>query len=75
MDDQSLKQRKISFANSEHTGVIGAIFDDCRTAMPNLVGETEFETVVNAITTQVEANFKLRLLQYIDSIKKGKLHD
>jgi hypothetical protein len=72
MDEQSLKQRKISLATSEHSSTIVELIKDCIQQTP-LVGKTEWETIVAAITLDVQSTMLRDVVDYIDRIKKGAL--
>lgn len=72
--EQSLKQKKISLATSEHAPIIIELLKDC---MPqtNLVAKTEWETIVNAITLDVHGTILRTMVDYLEDIRKGSLHE
>lgn len=70
---QSLTQRIISLATSEHASTVFELLKQVM-QQPNLVGETEFETVKNAITLDVQANILKEVVDYLDKARKGELH-
>lgn len=71
--EQSLKQKKIAFAQSEHIeAVIALIKESCGEHV--LVGETEFETIKNAVTLEANSTLIKNFINLIDHIKKGGLH-
>jgi hypothetical protein len=72
--DQTAKQQKIALAQSEHYLTIIELMRDCTSKNP-IIGENEFKTLVNAITLDVEANFMIRMSNYIEDIRKGCLHE
>lgn len=72
--DQTLKQQKIALAQSEHASVIVELIKDCTSKNP-IIADTEFKTLVNAITLEVEANLMRSVVDYIEAIRKGALHD
>lgn len=72
--NQSLIQKKIALANSEHSAVIIELLKDCMAHKP-IIGKTEFETLVNAITLEVQGNMLKAIVDYLDYIKKGGLHE
>lgn len=74
-NEQSLKQRKIALAQSEHAGAIVDLIKDCTTPIVDIIGKNEFETLVNAITLEVEGKMMVRLVDYIKRIREGALHD
>lgn len=69
MDEQSIKQKMITFATSE--GAQGAIelLKKCRTQLTTVLDESEFKTLVNALTLEIEANLIQRLVVTIDRIR------
>lgn len=72
--EQTLKQKKISLAQSEHAFTIVELMRDCTSKSP-IIADTEWKTIVNAITLEVEANMMRRMVDYIEEIRKGSLHD
>lgn len=75
MENQTTTQRKISLAQSEHSGAIIELMKDCTTQIVDIIGKTEFETLVNAITMEVEGRMMAKMVDHIDRIRKGSLHD
>jgi hypothetical protein len=69
MDEQTAKQKMIAFATSENaTGAI-ELMKKCRTQLTTVLDESEFKTLVNALTLEVEANLIQRLVVTIDRIR------
>ncbi len=73
-NEQSLKQKKIALAQSEHAPVIIELIKDCLTQKP-LVAKTEWETIVNAITLDAQSSILRGMVDLIDNIRKGSLHE
>ena len=73
-ENNTLKQRKIALAQSEHAGTIIDLIRDVIPRRP-LVGGTEWETIVSAVTMDTLSTLMLDLTKYIDDIRKGILHD
>jgi len=71
-EDQTIKQRKILFANSEHVATVIQILKECAYGGP-LVGATEFETVRNAVTMDANGQMVLDFINAVANIKAGKL--
>ncbi len=71
-ETQSLVQKKIAFAQSEHVGATLAILKDSFRKGP-LVGETEYNTLVNAITMDAQSDIFIKFIETVDFIKKGGL--
>ena len=74
LQDQSLKQKKIALAQSEHAYIIVELMKDCMSHAP-LIADTEFKTLVNAITLDVQSTMLRSVLDYIEGIRKGALHE
>lgn len=73
IEQQTLVQKKVAFSNSPHIEAVLAILKDC-CAGQKLVGETEFETVKNAITMDAQAQMIIDFVAALDRIKKGELN-
>ncbi len=71
--EQTLKQKKISFAQSEHVEAVVALLREAG-GVDKLVGDTDFATVVNAATLDAQQNMIVKFLNQIDFIKKGGLN-
>lgn len=71
--EQSLKQKMISFAGSDYAGAV-ELLKKCRTRVTTVVEKNEFQTLVNAITLECEANLIGRLVVAIDEIRKGNIN-
>lgn len=72
MDDQTIKQKMITFATSENAPGAIELLKKCRTQLQTVVAGTEFLTIVNALTLEVEANLIQRLVVAIDNIRQGE---
>lgn len=72
--DQNLKQKKIILAQSEHAPVIIELMKDCLTQTP-LIAKTEWETIVNTITLDAQSTMLRSMVDLLEEIRKGKLHD
>jgi hypothetical protein len=71
--EQSMKQKKIAFAQSDHIeAVVALLRESCR--QEKLVGDTEYETVVNAVTLDAQSDLIIKFINQIDFIKQGGLH-
>lgn len=73
-EDQSVKQKKIAFAQASEMVEAAIIILKESTTQQALVGDTEFETVVNAVTLDAQSSLIIKFLEAIDSIKNGSLH-
>lgn len=70
----TIKQKKIAFAQSEHVDAAVLILRETISQKP-LVGSSEYETVVNAVTLDAQSDMILKFLNTLDFIKKGGLHE
>lgn len=71
---QSLKQKKIALATSEHAPVIIELLKDCM-PQPQLIAKTEWETIVNAVTLDVHGTILRTMVDYLEDIRRGSLHE
>lgn len=69
---QTLNQKKIQFANSGHLEAVLALLKDSSNH-DKLVGDTEYETVVNAVTLDAQSTLIINFINAIDQIKGGSL--
>lgn len=73
-ENLSLKQKKIALAQSEHAATIIELMKDCCSQTP-LVAETEWKTIVNTITLDVQSTMLRTMVDLLENIRKGSLHD
>ena len=73
-NEQSLRQKKIALATSEHAPIIIELLKDCM-HQEGLVGKNEFETLVKAITLDVHGTILRSMVDYLENIRAGGLHD
>lgn len=73
-NEQSIKQKKIALAQSEHAPVIIELMKDIMPQTP-IVAKTEWETIVNAVTLEVHGTMLRKMVDYLEEIRKGKLHE
>ena len=70
--DQNTKQQMVIFANSENaTGAI-ELMKAQRTQLTTVLSATEFQTLVNALTLEIESSLIQRFIIAIDTIRTGK---
>jgi len=75
MENQTANQRKIALAQSEHAGTIIELMKDCM-GQPELVDrKSEWGTIVNTITMDAQGTMITRMVDYLEEIRKGSLHD
>jgi len=70
--EQSLNQKKIALAQSEHAGTVIALMKDCISQTP-LVADSQWATIVNTIKMDTESTMLRNMVDLIDRIKKGSL--
>ncbi len=73
-NEQSLKQKKIALAASEHAPVIIELMKDCMAQIP-IVADTEWKTIVNAITLEVQGTMLRTMVDHLEGIRNGSLHE
>ena len=73
-NNQSLNQKKIALATSEQAPVIIELMKDCMSQTP-IIAKTEWETIVNAITLEVQGTMLREMVDYLENIRKGSLHE
>lgn len=73
-DNQNLKQKKIILATSEHAPIVIELMKDCMTKTP-IVEDTEWKTIVNAITLETQGTMLRTMVDYLERIRQGALHD
>jgi hypothetical protein len=74
-EDQNLKQKKIALAQSEHASTIIELMKDC-TAQTSLVDDkSQWKTIVNTITLDANSTMIRAMVDLLDSIRKGSLHE
>jgi len=69
---QSMIQKKIALAQSEHAPIIIELLKDCITQSP-LIGDNEFKTLVNAITFDVQSELIIKMVERLEFIRSGGL--
>lgn len=73
-NEQSQKQKKIALAQSEHAPTVILLLKDIMDQSP-LIAETEFKTLVNAITLEVQSTILRKMVDYLEDIRQGSLHE
>jgi len=68
------KQKKIALAQSDHAPVVLEILKDCIKNQP-LIAKTEWETIVNAVTLDVQGTLLRKVADYLEEIRQGALHE
>lgn len=72
-NEQSIKQKMISFSSSEHAQGAIELLKKCRTQLQTVIAEDEFHTLVNTITLEVESTLIQRLVVAVDKIRNGDI--
>lgn len=70
--EQTLDQKVILFANSEHYQGAVELLKRSLTQVISIIGENEFDTLVNALTLELETGLVRRFVVEIDAIRTGK---
>jgi len=71
-NQQTIEQKVVSFANSEHYPGAVELLKRCLTEITTLIGENEFKTMVNAMTVELETALIHRFVVQIDKIRTGE---
>ena len=72
--EQSLKQKKIALAQSEHAPIIIELMKDCMSKNA-IIEKTEWQTIVNAITLDVQGTMLRNMVDLLEDIRQGGLHN
>lgn len=75
MEDQNLKQKKILLAQSEHAPIIIELMKDCMLKIPLVDDKSEWKTIVNTITLDSQSNLLRAMVDYLEAIRAGALHE
>jgi len=70
--EQTIKQKAILFATSEHYVGAVEILKKVRSQISTIIVDTEYGTLLNALTLEIEANLIQRFVVEIDNIRTGK---
>lgn len=74
LQNQTIKQKKIAFAQSPHLEAVLQMLKEASTHNP-LVADTAHATVVNAVTLDAQSNLIIEFIRQVDDIKGGGLHN
>jgi hypothetical protein len=67
------EQRMVALGQSEHAPTVIALLTHCRTTIHNIVGKTEYDTVINAARLEFEGEFILRVESLLKDLKLGNI--
>jgi len=70
MDNQLAKQSMVSFATCDNVNGAIEILKNERTKLSTIIADTEYKTVLNALTLEIEANLIQRFVLAVEKIKK-----
>jgi hypothetical protein len=70
--DPTVKQKMISFATSEQAPGAIELLKKCRTQLTTIMADTEYVTLVNALTLEIESSLIQRLVVVIDKVRNGE---
>lgn len=73
IDNQSLIQKKIAFAQGGDIQTVVEILKDVRTKHSTIIADDEFKTLVNALTLEIESQIITRFIVELENIKQGGL--
>lgn len=75
MEDQNLKQKKISLAQSEHASTIIELMKDCMEQSPLVDEKSEWKTIVNTIRLDTQSTMIRSMVDLLEEIRSGSLHE
>jgi hypothetical protein len=75
MENQTANQKKIALAQSEHAATLIELMRDCITTTDLIDDKSEWKTIVNTIRMDSEASMIRRMVDYLEDIRKGILHE
>lgn len=70
--EQTIEQKVISFATGDHYQGAVELLKRSLTQITSLIGETEYKTLVNAMTVEFETGLIQRFVVEINKIKTGE---
>ncbi len=70
--EQTLEQKVITFATSEHYAGAVELLKRSRTQLQTIIADDEFHTLLNALTLELETNLIQRFVVMVDDIRTGK---
>lgn len=73
--DQTLKQKKIALATSEHAPIVIELMKDIMSKIPLVDGNSHWKTVVNTITLDTQSTMLRDMVDLLENIRKGSLHE
>ena len=71
--EQSLLQKKIALAQSEHAPIIIELMKDIISKIPLVDEKSEWKTIVNTITLDTQSNMLRSMVDYLEDIRRGGL--
>jgi outer membrane lipopolysaccharide assembly protein LptE/RlpB len=75
-EQKTLKQKKIELAQGEYAPVVIELIKDLISKDQQvLIGDTEYETVVNAVRLDTHGTIIRGMVDYLESIRKGSLNE
>lgn len=70
--EQTIRQKKIALAQGIDMSTLLILLREC-SKHEKLVGDTEFQTIVNAVTLDAQSQLIIDFINTIDRIKRGEL--
>jgi hypothetical protein len=75
LTNQSLVQKKIALAQSEHAPIIIELMKDIMMKVPLVDDKSEWKSIVNMITLDTQSTMLRNMVDYLEDIKKGGLFE
>lgn len=73
--DQTLIQKKIALATSEHAPIIIELMKDIMSKIPLVDDKSEWKTICNTLTLDTQSTMLRTMVDYLEDIRKGSLHE
>jgi len=73
--NQSLIQKKIALAQSEHAPIVIELMKDIMSKIELVDEKSEWKTIVNTITLDTQSTMLRNMVDYLEDIRKGILHE
>lgn len=73
-ENQTKKQLKIALAQSEFAPIVIELLRECMD-QTELVGDSEYSTVVNAVRFDTQSEIIRRVVEHLENIRQGALHE
>jgi len=67
------REEQIALVQNSHLGNFVKLLEMQKTKIPSIIADNEFQTLVNAMTLEIEAGLISRVMVVIENIKEGNI--